>query len=56
MDELDEPTHPPITLPRPKLDLEIESPARVADGTQTNLGAAPRARATMPPPDRKSVV
>jgi hypothetical protein len=50
MDELDEPTHPPITLPRPKLDLEIESPARVADGTQTNLGAAPRARATMPPP------
>ena len=50
MDELDEPTHPPITLPRPKLDLEIESPARVADGTQTNLGAAPRARATVPPP------
>jgi hypothetical protein len=51
MDELDEPTHPPITLPRPKIDpIQIDSPARVADGTQTNLGAAPRARATMPPP------
>jgi hypothetical protein len=51
MDELDEPTHPPITLPRPKIDpIQIDSPARVADGTQTNLGAAPRAKATMPPP------
>ncbi len=51
MDELDEPTHPPITLPRPKIDpIEIDSPARVADGTQTKLGAAPRAKATIPPP------
>jgi hypothetical protein len=51
MDELDEPTHPPITLPRPKIDpIQIDSPARVADGTQTNLGAAPRAKATIPPP------
>ena len=52
MDKLEEPTHPPITLPRPKVDpdFEIESPTRVADGTKTRLGAAPRGRATMPPP------
>ncbi|HEY3806946.1 MAG TPA: hypothetical protein VGL61_30290 [Kofleriaceae bacterium] len=44
MDEL------PITLPRPKVepDFEIESPTRVADGTKTRLGAAPRT--TLPPP------
>ena len=55
MDDLDEPTHPPITLPVPKLDIASLGPARVADGTRTKLGAAPppiptRAKATMPPP------